>query len=131
MNKSYSTKQIADLIGIHVNTVRFYENIGFLSKPVRKQNGYREYNDLHLLECKLIRLANYSLVAILRLLNSLDDPKENNLKVEYVLNTPSEEEDIISVCDQLIVSLENTYQDALTIDDLLLNIKKLNKETLQ
>ena len=35
------TKEIADLIGIHVNTVRFYEEQGFISTPQRAENGYR------------------------------------------------------------------------------------------
>ncbi|MPM21433.1 hypothetical protein SDC9_67877 [bioreactor metagenome] len=51
---SYKTKDIAERIGIHVNTVRFYEEVGFLSKPERSQNGYRIFTQLHLDECVLI-----------------------------------------------------------------------------
>lgn len=54
---TYTTKQLADAVGIHVNTVRFYEEIGFLTKPQRTANGYRVYTDLQLAQCRLIRRA--------------------------------------------------------------------------
>lgn len=57
MQKEYTTKELASIVGIHVNTLRFYEEIGFLTKPERKANGYRIYTDLHLEQCKVIRLA--------------------------------------------------------------------------
>lgn len=249
MEKIYTTKQIAYAIGIHVNTVRFYEDIGFLTTPYRLLNGYRQYSDLHLAQCRLIRvamraevlqnglrkqavkivkacaeldfdkaffenekyremitteissaqaairiveqvlkqaeivlprnkykrtevikklnitldtirtwerngllkttkkenghlvyteidlerisiikslrLANYSLVAIYRLLNSLDNMQRGTVEVEQVLNTPNSNEDIISVCDHLIVALTNTYNDSLEMDQILTNIKNL------
>lgn len=57
VTKSYTTKDIADAVGVHVNTVRFYEKIGYLTKPRRKTNGYRVYTALQLAQCRLIRLA--------------------------------------------------------------------------
>lgn len=241
---SYTTKQIADAIGIHVNTVRFYEKIGFLTKPLRRPNGYRVYTELQLEQCRLIRCAmraevlqnglrkqaieivklcaqqnydaslkaakdygvmiqneidrakaaivavekilnnqsqdqktyktrleaakslgvtsetlrtwersgllsvarlengyraysptdmerlniirtlrcsNYSLSAILRLLNQLE--QHTNQSVEDILNTVDSEEDIISVCDRLIVSLQSTASDA----DLIVSMVKKMK----
>lgn len=53
----YSTKEIADLAGVHANTVRYYEEIGFLTKPRRLGNGYRVYTALQLAQCRLIRVA--------------------------------------------------------------------------
>ena len=47
---------------------------------------------------RILRSANYSLEAILRLLNSLDQSQEQNIK--SVLNQPDPDEDIISVCDR-------------------------------
>lgn len=55
--REYKTKEIADLIGIHSNTVRLYEEIGFISKPKRKKNGYRVFTDEHLAQIALVRLA--------------------------------------------------------------------------
>ena len=43
--KEYNTSTIAKEFNIHPNTVRFYEEIGFLPQIPRKENGYRVYND--------------------------------------------------------------------------------------
>ncbi|MDD3920674.1 MAG: MerR family transcriptional regulator [Eubacteriales bacterium] len=249
--KTYTTKQIAGLTHIHVNTVRLYERIGFITAPKRQQNGYRVYTDLQLAQCRLVRLAmraevlqnglrdkaveivrhcaaldmkaaiaaaqayqnairreiasakaaiaavekqlnnaaaedaallkrqdaaqalgvtaetlrtwersglikikrsangyrvyagedmerlniirtlrcaNYSLSAILRLLNRLDASAAGS--VEAILNTPESNEDIVSACDRLIVSLENTASDAEQILEMLLKIHQIHK-TLQ
>lgn len=240
---TYTTKEVADAVGIHVNTVRFYEEIGFLTKPERRSNGYRVFTALHIEQCRLIRLAmraevlqhglrdkavefvrlcaelrlddaltaaaeyramidneilsakaaiadvekilsggqpenamplkrkdaaaalgvtsetlrtwersgllqtarsengyhvysaadmrrlniiktlrlaNYSLSAILRLLGKLDGHAPGS--VEKILNTPEENEDIISVCDRLILSLEGTAEDAAGLRLMLENI---------
>jgi len=53
----YSTSQIAQIFGIHTNTVRFYEDMGLLPKAERRYNGYRVFNDRHIEQIKLIRTA--------------------------------------------------------------------------
>lgn len=53
----YTTREIAQAAGVHVNTVRFYEQIGFLTAPKRRPNGYRVYTDLQLCQCLLVRRA--------------------------------------------------------------------------
>lgn len=243
--QTYATKEIADQIGIHVNTVRLYEEMGFLTKPERLENGYRVYTDLQLEQCRLIRCAmkaevlqnglrkkavevvqlcaaldfeaslsavreyrsmidreilnaksaitavenilemgsgpeitmlkrrdaantlcvtsetlrtwersglitikrsangyrvysfedmerlniirtlrcaNYSLSAILRLLNHIDSYTAGS--VETILNTPGENEDIVSVCDRLILSLQRTASDAQQLQQMLDNMKE-------
>ena len=55
--KTFTTCEVANCVGIHPNTVRLYEQLGFISKPERKKNGYRIYTDLHLQQLKLIRTA--------------------------------------------------------------------------
>lgn len=55
--KEYKTAEVAAIIGIHPNTVRFYEEWGLISKPVRKENGYRVFTDLHIRQIQLARTA--------------------------------------------------------------------------
>lgn len=55
--KSYRTKEIAMLGGVHPNTVRFYEEMGLLPPVERKPNGYRVFTDRHLRQIRLIRTA--------------------------------------------------------------------------
>lgn len=53
----YSTKEIADSMGVHPNTVRVYEEWGYLSPAPRADNGYRQYDDIHLFQLKIARFA--------------------------------------------------------------------------
>ncbi|MCM1989503.1 MerR family transcriptional regulator [Oceanirhabdus seepicola] len=53
---SYRTIDIAREVGIHVNTVRLYEQIGFISVAPRSANGYRIFSDKHLYQTKIARL---------------------------------------------------------------------------
>lgn len=52
----YTTHQIAEYAGVCVNTVRNYEKYGFISKSIRKENGYRIFTDIHKLQMKICRL---------------------------------------------------------------------------
>lgn len=105
--RTYKTAEAAAIIGIHPNTVRFYEEWGLITKPEREKNGYRVYTDEDIRRLKIIRslrCANYSLEAILRMLQQLS--QNPNTDIREALNTPRQKEDIISACDKLLVSLE-------------------------
>ena len=54
---TYRTSEVANIIGIHPNTVRLYEKLGLIPKPERRSNGYRKFTDFHIEQCKLVRLA--------------------------------------------------------------------------
>ncbi len=54
--KHLRTIDIARDIGVHHNTVRLYEELGFLPPIPRGQNGYRLYSELHLEQARLTRL---------------------------------------------------------------------------
>lgn len=51
------TSEIAKKAQIHPNTVRLYEEWKFISPVPRKENGYREYNEIHLQQLYIARLA--------------------------------------------------------------------------
>ena len=105
-------REAAAMLNITTETLRTWERSGLLSVK-RSENGYRIYDAADMQRLNIIRTlrcANYSLSSILRLLNDLDRNKP--CSIEAVLNTPRKDEDIISVCDQLIVSLQSTLDDA-------------------
>lgn len=52
-----STAKIAKAVGCHPNTVRFYEQIGFIAPVARSPKGYRLYTEAHLDQMRLARLA--------------------------------------------------------------------------
>lgn len=122
MSTYYKRKEIAALANITIDTLRNWEMNGLLTIK-RSQNGYRAYTLDDLKKIKIIRslrCANYSLSAILRMLYEY----EHHMAVDIVasLNTPSPDEDIISACDQLITSLKLAEQNALLIQQMLLDM---------
>lgn len=98
-------KEVSDFLDISMDTLRNWEMNGLLTIK-RKQNGYRVYSEQDIKRLKIIRslrCANYSLEAILRMLQQLS--KNPNADIKLALNTPRRDEDIISVCDKLISCL--------------------------
>jgi DNA-binding transcriptional MerR regulator len=51
---TWSTRELADLAGTTVNTVRHYHAVGLLDAPDRRYNGYKQYRVHHLV--RLIRV---------------------------------------------------------------------------
>ncbi|MGN0531807.1 MAG: MerR family transcriptional regulator [Eubacterium sp.] len=125
---TYSRKQVATLLGLTTDTIRNWELNGLLTVK-RKENGYRVYNDRDIKRLKIIsslRCANYSLSAILRLLSQLDENK--NVHIQHILDTPKEDEDIVSACDKLLQSLDSAEEDC---RKMIAQIEKMKKQTLQ
>lgn len=42
---TYLRAQLAQKVGIHAETLRYYEKIGLLESVTRSTNGYRQYDD--------------------------------------------------------------------------------------
>lgn len=51
----WSTREVADLAGTTVNTVRHYHRSGLLEQPERMSNGYKQYGARHLVRLLRIR----------------------------------------------------------------------------
>ena len=117
-------KEASELLGISMDTLRNWEMNGLVNIK-RKQNGYRIYTYEDIQRLKVIRslkCGNYSLSAILRMLNKLSE--YNEADINEVLNSPNENEDIISVCDKLIISLNLAIQNAEEILEMLYEMKR-------
>lgn len=105
-------KQAADDLQVTIDTLRNWEMNGLLTVK-RKENGYRIYDEDDRIRLKIIRslrCANYSLAAILRMLDDLSNSMSTDIK--HSINTPRETEDIVSVCDRLLTSLAAIERDA-------------------
>ena len=116
-------KNVSELLDISMDTLRNWEMNGLLTVK-RKDNGYRVYTDEDIQRLKIIRAlrcANYSLEAILRLLQQLSQDPDTDIRA--TLNTPKQNGDIISVCDRLIVSLSAAEKNAVTILHMLRDMK--------
>ena len=122
-NHSLKRKEVSTLLGITMDTLRNWEMNGLL-KVKRKENGYRIYTDKEIKRLKIIRAlkcANYSLSSILRAMNELDHNLVEN--IAEVLNTPREEEMIISTCDKLLLSLQEAKENAESMKQMLALMK--------
>ncbi len=116
-------KEVSDALGITMDTLRNWEMNGLLHIK-RKENGYRVYSCEDMQELKIIRslrCANYSLSSILRMMKALKQNSETN--IAEVLNTPGNSEDIVSACDNLILSLHSAEKNAMQIIVLLNDLK--------
>ncbi|MDO4269179.1 MAG: MerR family transcriptional regulator [Eubacteriales bacterium] len=117
-------KEVSAYLGVSMDTLRNWEMNGLLAVK-RKENGYRIYTDDDIKRLKIIRAlrcANYSLEAILRMLQQLS--KNPNVDIKTVLNTPRPSDDIISACDQLIRSLSAAEKNAVILMEMLKKMKQ-------
>ncbi len=116
-------KEVSQYLNITMDALRNWEMNGLL-KVKRMHNGYRVYSEDDIRRLKIIRslrCANYSLEAILRMLNQLSKNPDTNIK--KALNVPEKNEDIISVCDKLLISLTAAEKNAYEILVMLQNMK--------
>ncbi len=97
-----------------MDTLRNWEMNGLLTVR-RRENGYRIYRPSDVQRLKVIRAlrcANYSLESILRMVNSLTQDDMGDVDIKDVLDTPRPDDDVISVCDQLLTSLSHAADNA-------------------
>lgn len=98
-------KETAELLNITIDTLRNWELNGLITVK-RRQNRYRVYfyEDIQRLKIiRSLRCANYSLSAILRMLQELSHNPSADLR--ETINTPKANEDVITACDKLLTSL--------------------------
>lgn len=118
-------KDASDAVGITMDTLRNWEMNG-LVEVGRKENGYRVYTNGDLQKLRIIRAlrcANYSLSAILRMMNALN--RNADADIARVLNMPEKSEEIVSVCDSLLLSLNLAEKNARQMVVMLLEMKTI------
>lgn len=120
----YRRREVSALLDISMDALRNWEMNGLI-RVKRKENGYRVYTDEEIRRLKIIRAlrcANYSLESILRMLNELSQNPCTDIK--KALDTPGKDDDIISVCDKLITSLQTAEKNARLIREMLYDMKE-------
>jgi DNA-binding transcriptional MerR regulator len=121
--RTYSTSEIAVIMGIHPNTVMLYEKWGYIPPVERKENGYRVYgeDEIKLLRIiKALRQENYSTQCIGRMLKKLKTKskdsdmflsKETEDSEGWLLSSLSEVErdtkELIAYINELISKKQN------------------------
>lgn len=112
----------AEILGITIDVLRDWERNGLIQVP-RSSRGYRKYGLKELNRLKIIRTlrnAHYSMMSILRMLNRLDHGETD---IRKIIDTPTEEEDIVCAADRYITALSMAEKDALKMLEMLDNLK--------
>ncbi len=125
---TYTRQEASRVLDVSPEVVRNWERNGLIAIP-RLSNGCRAYTENEINRLKIIRTlrtAHYSISAILRLMNHAERMRGHHLNIKEVLDTPEDHEDIISVTDRLIYSLEQAAQSAQEL--ILLLRAKLHSE---
>ena len=121
---TYTTSDVAKIIGIHSNTVRLYEEWGLLPPVERMPNGYRIFTDFHIEQLRLARLAfqievlqnglRKKIVLMVKTAATKDFDAALSLTEEYRIQLRQERanaEEAICIAKQLLrgVTEENTH----------------------
>lgn len=122
---SLTRKQTAEYLQVTIDTLRNWELNGLIT-VTRRMNGYRIYTSDDIMRLKIIRslrCANYSLAAILRMLAAIS--YNPDIDIRAVIDTPKLDDEIISVCDKLLTSLQEAERNA---HEVMAQLKKMKKQ---
>ena len=116
------------LLGVSIDALRNWERNGLLDVPRNSKNGYRLYGPKEIDRAKVIRtlrMANYSMMAILRMLKAVDT-NIREPEIRKIVSTPQPDEDMVYATDRWILTLSKTEEDA---KELIIQIKKMNDKS--
>lgn len=113
--RTYTTSQVARVIGIHPNTVRLYEEYQLIPRPERRSNGYRIFTDLHIEQLKLARL----LLSIEVLQNGLRKMAINIIKTSAAGDFDAASKLTENYLEQIRIERQNAEEAIETVHNIL------------
>ncbi|WP_181891616.1 MerR family transcriptional regulator [Bacillus altitudinis] len=90
---TFTRGKLSKMSGVHIETIRFYENEGVLPEPKRAHNGYRLYDKKYVLMLSFIteaRKLDFSLKEIREIITSLFE-KQSKTEAEQLLEQKVED----------------------------------------
>ena len=123
----YTRKEAAGILDVTIDTLRNWELNGLFSVR-RMANGYRVYTEEDMQRLTIIRslrCANYSLSSILRMLNALS--RNPSVNIRKIIDTPGEDDDIITACDKLLTSLAEAKENAGYVESQIGKLIEMNR----
>lgn len=120
-----SIGQTAARLDISVDMLRNWEHNGLI-RPPRRSNAYRYYRQVEISRLSIIRMlckAGYSLLAVLRMLNSLEN--DQGVDIPHILDTPRPEDDLGHATDHWLTTLMEAEKRANMIITLLEKMQEL------
>jgi DNA-binding transcriptional MerR regulator len=124
MDISLGRGDTSRLLGVSIDALRNWERNGLLDVPRNSENGYRMYGPKEIDRAKVIRTlrtANYSMIAILRMLKSVDTHSKET-EILTIVSTAQPDEDMVYATDRWILTLSETEKNA---KELITQIKRM------
>jgi DNA-binding transcriptional MerR regulator len=109
--------QVAKQFGLSIETIRFYENEGLISKPQRLENGYRSYSKENLIQLKFIQHCRSLGVSIdeVRILKDLQSQASDCHLAKEIVDKN------LNLIDQKIEDLRNLKKHLKALSESCLN----------
>jgi DNA-binding transcriptional MerR regulator len=111
-------------LGVSIEALRNWERNGLIDVPRNSHNGYRIYGRKEVERAKVIRtlrMANYSMMAILRMFKAVDTDRKEP-EILQIVSTPQTDEDMVYATDRWILTLSEIAKDA---NELIVQIKRM------
>lgn len=118
--------QTAQHLSVTTDQLRNWDRNGLLDVPRDSETGYRMYSAREMGRLRVIRMlrqSSYSLMAILRVLRKFDTGERESLR--ETLDTPGTEENIETLADHWLSTLQQQEERALAIIQQVTVIAKL------
>src|SRR4030042_3800099 len=112
------------ILGVSIDALRNWERNGLLDVPRNSENGYRMYGPKEIDRAKVIRTLRtetHSMIAILRMLKSVDT-NSRETGILKIVSTPQPDEDMVYATDRWILTLSETEKNA---KELITQIKRM------
>jgi DNA-binding transcriptional MerR regulator len=112
--------EAAEHLGVTADMLRNWDRNGLLDVPRDPDSGYRRYGPVELGRARVIRMlrqANYSVMAILRMLIQFDHGQRDRLG--QALDSPRPDEDVYNVADRWLSTLAEQEARAAAVITLL------------
>lgn len=106
--------QVAQEVGVNIETIRYYERLGLLSKPSRTKSGYRIFSTEAIQRIRFIRRSQnlgFTLTEIHKLLTLTDNENYSCWEVQQFTSQKLEE---IERKIQDLQNIKNGLQDLLS-----------------
>ncbi|HJS20041.1 MAG TPA: MerR family transcriptional regulator [Anaerolineales bacterium] len=118
--ESLGIGEVSKLLGVSLDVIRNWERNGLIRVPRNSYNHYRLFGRKEIERMRIIRilsLAGYSHMAMLRMFIELD--KGNTRDLKKILDTPRPDEDIYTAADRWLTTLHEQEKLAQRVIQLI------------
>ncbi len=120
---------VAKFTGLTSKAIRFYEEKGLVTPPMRSENGYRTYTQQHLNELTLLRQARqvgFNLEESGELVNLFNDPQRHSADVKRRTLEKVAEIDTLRSCNPCATSCWHWRMPALAMTAPTARLSKIS-----